>query len=54
NELPFIFISAKNLRIDEEKHFGFVEKKHLEAEKSRTDWVNKIVEDYKKEKEQLI
>lgn len=53
NSLPFIFINAKNLRIDEEKYFGFVEKKHFELEKSKTDWVRKIVEDYKKEKEQL-
>ena len=50
NELPFIFINTKNLRIDEEKHFAFVEKKHFEAEKSRTDWVGKIVEDYRREK----
>lgn len=54
NSLPFIFIDAKNLNIEEERHFGFVEKKLLEAEKSKIDWVRKIVEDYKKEKEQLI
>lgn len=52
--LPFIFISSKNLKIDEDKYFGFVEKKQLEIEKNKLDWVRKIVDDYKKEKEQLI
>ena len=54
NSLPFIFLSAKNLKIYEEKYFGFAEKKHFDAEKGKIDWVRKIVEDYKKEKEQLI
>lgn len=54
NSLPFIFINAKNLKIEEERYFGFAEKKHFDAEKGKIDWVRKIVEDYKKEKEQLI
>ena len=49
--MPFIFISAENLKIDEDMYFGFVEKKHFEAEKNRINWVKKIVEDYKNEKE---
>lgn len=53
NNLPFIFMNAKNIKIDEEKYFGFAEKKHFDAEKGKIDWVSKIVEDYKKEKEQL-
>ncbi len=52
--LPFIFISAKNLKIYEERHFGIVEKSSFETERSKIDWVSKIVNDYKKEKEQLV
>lgn len=52
--LPFVFISAKNLQIDEDKYFGFVEKKHFEAEKNKLNWVGKIIDDYKREKEQLL
>ena len=51
--LPFIFINARNLRIEEDGYFGFVEKKHFEMEKNKINWVKKIVEDYKREKEQL-
>ncbi len=54
SNLPFVFISAKNLEINEDKYFGFVEKKHFEMEKNKINWVRKIIEDYKKEKEQLI
>ena len=54
NSMPFVFINAKNLKIDEDKYFGFVEKKQFEIEKNKVDWVGKIVDDYKKEKEQLI
>ncbi|MBI2647604.1 DUF460 domain-containing protein [Candidatus Woesearchaeota archaeon] len=50
NALPFIFINTKNLKIEEYKYFGLVEKKLFESEKSKIDWVRKIVEDYKKEK----
>ena len=53
NSLPFIFINAKNLKIDEDKYFGFVERKHFELEKNKINWVKKIIEDYKREKEQL-
>ena len=52
--LPFLFISANNLKIDEDKYFGFVEKGHFEMEKNKINWIKKIVEDYKREKEQLI
>ena len=54
NDLPFVFISAKNLKIDEDKYFGFVEKRHFEAEKGRIGWASKVIEDYKKERNQLI
>lgn len=51
--LPFVFVNAKNLKIDEDRHFGFIEKRNFEMEKGKVDWVKKIVEDYKREK-QLI
>lgn len=54
NNMPFIFIAAKNLKIDEDKYFGFVEKRNFQMEKDRTNWVRKVIEDYKREKEQLI
>ncbi len=54
NSLPFIFINSKNLKIDGNEHFGFIEKRHFEAEKSRADWVGKIIDEYKREKLELI
>lgn len=51
--LPFIFIHAGRLQIDEDGHFGFIEKKHFEMEKNKIDWVKKVVEDYRLEKERL-
>ena len=54
NSMPFVFVNAKNLKIEEDKYFGFVEKKQFEIEKNKVDWIKKIVDDYKKEKEQLI
>lgn len=54
NNLPFVFINAKNLKIDENRYFGFVEKRQFEIEKNKINWVSKIVEDYKREKEQLV
>ena len=54
SSLPFVFISAKSLDIDEYRYFGFVEKSHFDAEKGKVDWVKKIMEDYKKEKELLM
>lgn len=51
--LPFIFIDAKCLKIDEDRHFGFIEKNHFETEKNKIDWVKKIVEDYRLEMSEL-
>lgn len=52
--MPFVFISAQKLKIWEDRYFGFVEKKQFEQEKNKVDWVRKTIEDYQKEKEQLI
>ena len=49
-ELPFVFIISKSLSIDEDRYFGFADKKQFEAEKNKIDWVKKIVEDYRNEK----
>ncbi|MBI2654546.1 DUF460 domain-containing protein [Candidatus Woesearchaeota archaeon] len=54
SNMPFVFISAKNLKIEEEVYFGFVERKQFEIEKDKVNWVKKVIEDYKREKEQLI
>ncbi len=54
NKLPFIFLSADKLKIDETEYFGFVEKQHFEIEKNKIDWVGKIVSDYRNTKENLI
>ena len=51
NELPFVFIDCKNLKIEEDRYFGFVEKRHFEAEKNKLDWARKIIDDYKREKQ---
>ncbi|MBI2658120.1 DUF460 domain-containing protein [Candidatus Woesearchaeota archaeon] len=50
-EMPFVFVNAKNLKIQEYGHFAFAEKKNFEAEKSRVNWVRKIIDDYRREKE---
>ena len=50
SELPFVYIPAQNIKIEEYKYFGLVEKKAFDFEKSKVDWVKKIVEDYRKEK----
>jgi len=54
NSLPFVFINSKNLKIEEDKYFGFVDKKHFEAERGKVNWMGKIISDYKLEKRSLI
>ena len=51
SELPFIFVDARNLRIDEDKYFGFVDKNQFESEKNKMGWARKMIENYKREKE---
>ena len=53
NRLPFVFIDAARLKIEEHGYFGFIERANFEVEKRKANWVNKIIEDYKREKEQL-
>lgn len=54
NSLPFVFINAKNLSINEDKYFGFVYKKNFEIEKDKSGWVNKVINDYRHEKELIL
>ncbi len=54
SSLPFIFVSSKNLKFDEDKYFGFVEKRQFDMEKDRIGWAAKIISDYRKEKQQLF
>ncbi len=54
SSLPFIFIDAKNLKIEGFHNFGLVEKNNFELEKSKIDWVSKIVDDYKREKQSIL
>ena len=51
---PGITTGFAVLGIEEHKYFGFAQKKRFEAEKGRINWARKIVEDYKKEKQQLV
>ena len=52
--LPFVFINADNIKIEEYNYFGLVEKRQLDIAKDKVNWAKKIIEDYKKEKQQLI
>ncbi len=54
NMLPFVLMSAENLKIYDNGCFGFIEKQHFENEKSKIDWAKKIIEGYKREKEGLV
>ncbi len=52
--MPFVFVSAGKLKIEEDRYFAFVDRKQLEMEKGKIGWARKIIDDYKKEKEQLL
>jgi predicted RNase H-like nuclease (RuvC/YqgF family) len=50
SSLPFIFIDAKKLDVDENQYFAIVSRQDFEKEKSKVDVLNKVVEDYRKER----
>ena len=54
SRMPFIFMDVRNLKIEEDRYFGFIDKVQFEAEKRKIDWIKKMVENYQKEKEQLM
>lgn len=49
NALPFTFIDAGSVDIDENEYFGIVSKEGLEKAKSKKGILDKIISDYKKE-----
>jgi len=53
SKLPFIFINANNVNIEENGYFGILNKEEFEKVKNKKALLHKIVEDYKKEKDQL-
>lgn len=53
-DLPFVFISSRNLRIEDFGMIAAVEKKALEQEKEKQEVVASVIEKYKKERLQLI
>jgi len=50
SKLPFIFINANDLHIEENEYFGIVDMEEFEKIKSKKDLLHKIVDDYKKER----
>jgi len=49
-KLPFVFINANKLDIEENEYFGIVSKKEFDKVKSKLGMLDKIVEDYKRER----
>lgn len=50
SRLPFVFISANQLDIEENEYFGILDKKEFEKVKDKEELLHKIVKDYKKER----
>ena len=51
-ELPFIFIDIKKFKIEENKYFAIVNKKELDKIRDKSDLLDKILKDYKKERQE--
>ena len=45
--LPFVSINGGNLDLTEAKHFAIVSKKELDKEVSKSNILDRVVEDYK-------
>lgn len=54
SSLPFIFISSNNLPVEDLGNLAVVEKKILDEEKNKKEIMFKIVEDYKRERINLV
>ena len=50
SRLPFVFISANQVDIEENEYFGILDKKEFENVKNKEELLHKIVKDYKKER----
>ena len=49
-----VMCPSEDLKIEEDRYFGFIDKKHFDTEKNKAGWAKKIIDYYKREKEQLI
>ncbi len=50
SSLPFVFIDINELPIEENKYFGIISKSDFEKVKNKKKFLEKILEDYKKER----
>lgn len=50
SNLAFVFIDANKVDIEENEYFGIVNKEEFERVKNKKDLLNKIVDDYRKER----
>ncbi len=50
SKLPFVFINVKEVNIEENDHFGIIDRKEFERAKNREGLLHKIVGDYKRER----
>ena len=50
SKLPFVFISANDINIEENEYFGILGMREFEKVKGKKSFLHKIVEDYKKER----
>ena len=52
--LPFIFVDSSNLKIEPFRNFAFILKKEFEIQKNKSNWMQKVFDDYRREKESLL
>jgi predicted RNase H-like nuclease (RuvC/YqgF family) len=50
SKLPFIFINANNINLEEDHYFGILNKEEFNKIKNKKELLDKIVDDYKKER----
>ena len=50
SKLPFVFIDANKLSIEENHYFGIINKEEFDKIKNKNNILHKIIEDYKKER----
>jgi len=50
-KLPFVFMDANNIGIEENEYFGIINREEFDRIKNKKSLLNKIVDDYRKEKE---
>ena len=50
SKLPFIFIDANKVNIEENEYFGIIDKEEFDKVKNKKTLLHKIVKDYRKER----